>query len=69
MDKSECLAEFRFAKNIFNFLLKHWESLLIFVMGQRSWVEGIEALCILIKRVAYPCQYRDMISSFLHFLY
>ena len=35
-----------------------------FIVEQRSRVTGIEGLCILLKRVAYPFRYSDMIHRF-----
>ena len=61
---SECKAEFRFLKgDIYN--LKE-------ILGipdeircyNRLVVDGIEALCILLKRFAYPIRYSDMIPRF-----
>ncbi|CAH3163418.1 unnamed protein product, partial [Porites lobata] len=31
---------------------------------QRSVVDGMEGLCILLSRLSYPCRYSDMISQF-----
>ena len=36
-----------------------------FVLEQRSVVGGMEALCMLLKRLTYPCLYSDL----LHFIY
>lgn len=35
-----------------------------FVLEQRSVVGGMEALCMLLKRLTYPCRYSDMMHSF-----
>ena len=32
--------------------------------NQRSKAEGTEALCMLLKRFAYPCRYSDMVPRF-----
>lgn len=32
--------------------------------NQRSNAEGTEALCMLLKRFAYPCRYSDMVQRF-----
>ena len=64
LNDSECEAEFRFLKgDIYN--LKE-------ILGipdeiqcyNRLVVDGIEALCILLKRFAYPIRYNDMIPRF-----
>ena len=34
------------------------------VMPQRTICTGLEALCILLKRLAYPCRYTDMVPCF-----
>ena len=63
-DEAECLANFRVRKEDI--------PLLVEVLGipdkitcpQRSICFGVEALCILLKRLAYPCRYSDMIQYF-----
>ena len=34
------------------------------VSPQRTSSSGLEGLCILLKRLAYPCRYADMVSRF-----
>ena len=34
------------------------------VCQQRTTCSGMEGLCILLKRLAYPCRYTDMVSRF-----
>ena len=34
------------------------------VCSQRSVCEGMEGMCILLKRLAYPCRYTDMVPRF-----
>ena len=36
----------------------------VFRCSQRSVFEGMEGLCMLLKRLAYPCRYSDMIPRF-----
>ena len=36
----------------------------VFRYSQRSVFEGMEGLCMLLKRLAYPCRYSDMIPRF-----
>ena len=61
MDPIECKAEFRFEKNN---LLSLAEALQIpdtFFCQQRSLCDGMEGLCIALKKFSYPCRYSDMI--------
>ena len=64
MDEIECLAESRFEKQHIPLLAKALRIPPYLIMEQRSRVTGIEGLCILLKRVAYPCRYSDMIHRF-----
>ena len=60
----ECRGDFRFLKNDV-YLLK--DILLIpdeINCYNRTKVDGIEGLCIFLKRFAYPCRYSDMIPIF-----
>ena len=64
MNPVECKAEFRFEKND---LLSLAEALQIpdaFLCQQRSVCDGMEGLCIALKRFSYPYRYSDMISRF-----
>ena len=64
LGESECLAEFRFRKRDIPILAD--------VMGlpdsyrcERGTVcDGIEGLCLLLRRLAYPCRYSDLIHRF-----
>ena len=64
MDEIECLAEFQFEKQHIPLLAEALKIPPYFIMEQRSRMTGIEGLCILLKRVAYPCRYSDMIHRF-----
>lgn len=63
-DDAECKTEFRFEKSDI--------PLLVEVLGvpekmkckQGTVCEGTEALCMLLKRLAYPCRYSDLMSAF-----
>ncbi|XP_066910729.1 uncharacterized protein [Clytia hemisphaerica] len=64
LDESECYANFRFQKNdIYELkdLLGIPDDLICY---NRTKVDGLEALCILLKRFAYPIRYGDMIPLF-----
>lgn len=62
MEESECLAEFRIEKHHIPPLAEALRIPAYFITQQRSRVSGLEGLCMLLKRVAYPCRYSDMIS-------
>ena len=64
MDESECLAEFRFQKRHIPLLADVLQLPDQFLCYQRSVSSGIEGLCILLKRLSYPCRYSDMIARF-----
>lgn len=64
MDEADCRAEFRFDKRDLHMLAEALGIPPYFTTQQRSRVEGMEGLCMLLKRVAYPCRYSDMIARF-----
>ena len=64
MDEAECLAEFRFEKRHLHLLAEALRIPAHFKTPQRSRVDGMEGLCILLRRLSYPCRYSDMISRF-----
>ena len=64
MDEAQCKIEFRFLlshiydfKNVLNIPGK-------ISTCQRTVNSGVDALCILLKRLAFPCQYTDMVPTF-----
>ena len=64
MSNDECKSEFRFEKrDIFNlkYVLHVPEEIITY---NRLNVDATEAICILLKRVAYPCRYSDMVPRF-----
>ena len=65
MDDTECKAEFRFTKNEIPRLA---EALDIpgtfFVCHQGSTAPEIEGLCLVLRRLTYPCRYSDFIPGF-----
>lgn len=63
-DEAECHTELRFRKSDLPALLVCFQIPEKIVCSQRTTCSGIEALCILLKRLAYPCRYTDMISRF-----
>ena len=64
MADSECISEFRVKKSD---LPKLRDALQIpdsFTCYQKSVSDGMEGLCMLLRRLAYPCRYSDMIPRF-----
>ncbi|CAH3024094.1 unnamed protein product, partial [Porites evermanni] len=61
MSDDECQAEFRFYKNDVCDLMEVLGFPETFTCYNGLTVDGTEALCILLKRFAYPCRYLDMI--------
>ena len=55
MQNDECLAEFRLHKNGLPILAEVLRIPDQFISEQRSVVGGMEALCMLLKRLTYPC--------------
>ena len=64
MDDNECLAEFRFHKNDVPILLEALQLPQSFTCHQGTICDGIEALCITLRRFPYPCRYSDLIPPF-----
>ena len=64
MDDAESWSLFRFFKNdIYRFkaALRIPDTILTY---NRMKVDGVKALCVFLKRIAYPCRYVDMIPYF-----
>ena len=64
MSNDECKSDFRFEKrDIFNLkdVLHFPEEIITY---NRLNDDATEAICILLKRVAYPCRYLDMVPRF-----
>jgi len=61
MNDAECLAEFRFRKRDLPLLAEVLQLPDSFTCDQRSVVSGMEGLCILLRRLSYPCRYSDII--------
>ena len=64
MEDDECLAEFRVKKRDIPALAEALQIPDWISCNQRSKAEGTEALCMLLKRFAYPCRYSDMVPRF-----
>ena len=63
-DESECRTELRFGKQDLDLLRRNLQIPDEIVCSQRSVCDGMEAMCILLKRLAYPCRYTDMVPRF-----
>ena len=63
MDDNECLAEFRFHKNDVPILLEALQLPQSFTCHQGTICDGIEALCITLRRFPYPVPELSMISN------
>ena len=65
ISENECLAEFRFEKqdNI-RCLARALRLPQKFVCSNGTVANDIEALCLLLRRFAYPCRYSDLIPRF-----
>lgn len=64
LDDSECFAEFRFHKTDIPVLLDALQLAQTFICRQGTKCDGIEELCIELRRAAYPCRYSDLIRRF-----
>ena len=64
MDDSECLSEFRFHKSDLSVLSETLHLPNYFICQQGTICDGIEGLCIALRRFAYPCRLSDLIPRF-----
>ena len=64
LDDDECLSEFRFRKHDLPSLAKVLQIPDKITLYQRSVCSGLEAVCLVLRRLAYPCRYADLISTF-----
>ena len=64
MEEPECKSEFRIQKHDIPVLADALGLPETFKCPQRSVAGGIEGLCMLLKRMTYPCRYSDMIYRF-----
>ena len=65
MEADECKAEFRFEKSDIRPLLDVLQ-IPPFKTSQGSICNRLECLCMLLKRLAYPCRYSDMVPRLLN---
>ncbi|XP_073251791.1 uncharacterized protein [Porites lutea] len=64
LDEAECKAEFRFEKRDLPVLVNVLGIPNQFTCSQRTVSDGIEGLCMVFRRMAYPCRYSDLIPRF-----
>ena len=64
MDEDECKAEFRVSKNDLPALATALQTPDQFKCAQRTVFSGMEGLCVVLRRLAYPCRYSDHIPRF-----
>lgn len=64
INDAECLAEFRFRKHDLPLLAEVLQIPESFTCYQRTVSSGMEGLCILLRRLSYPCRFSDIISRF-----
>ena len=64
MNSAECKAEFRVEKQDLPRLVAALQLPPVLGFEQSSICDDIEGLCMLLKRVAYPCRLSDMIPRF-----
>lgn len=64
LSEAECKADFRFYRNDIYTLAYALQLPPTILTYNGLVVESIPALCMFLKRFAYPCRYRDIISRF-----
>ena len=64
MNKAECIAELRFEKRHILRLEEVLQIPPLMKCNQISVFTGTEGLCMLLKRLFYPCRYSDLIHRF-----
>ena len=64
MDTSECRADFRVDKEDIPLLVEELRFPQRFTCPQGTVCDSLEACCILLKRLAYPCRYFDLVQRF-----
>ena len=64
MEDDECVAEFRVRKRDIPLLGEVLQIPEVVICNQQSIADGMEALCMLLKRLAYPVRYSDKVPRF-----
>ena len=63
-EDEECWTELRFGKEGLESLRNNLQIPDEIVCSQRTICDAMEGMCILLKRLAYPCRYTDMVPRF-----
>ena len=63
-DEAQCLTEFHITKNDIYQLANVLQMPMKIMCCQRTISSNIVGICILLKRLAYPCQFTDMVPIF-----
>ena len=63
-DDAQCRTDLRFRKTDLPLLLNAFQIPGIIKCCQGTICTGMEGLCIMLKRLAFPCRYTDMVCSF-----
>ena len=63
-DDSQCRTDLRFCKKDLALLIDVFQLPDTITCSQGTVCSGIEGLCILLKRLAFPCRYTDMACTF-----
>ena len=61
MSEADCKAVFRFEKKDLPVLAEALQLPPSFKLNQGSIVDGVEGVCMLLRRLAYPCRFSDML--------
>ena len=64
LDTSECVAEFRVKKEDIPIVAEALQLPERFTCPQGTVCSGMEGLCLLMRRLAYPCRYVDLVKMF-----
>ena len=64
LSDDECITEFRFLKGHIYILVDAMKLPEVMKCYNGLLVDRVEALCIFLKRFAYPCRYLDMMPRF-----
>ncbi len=64
VDEVECKAEFRVEKSDLPQLANASQIPEVFQCDQQTICDGMEGFSMLLRRLAYPCRYSDLISRF-----
>lgn len=64
MDEAECSLDFRFRKKQIPILAQALDLPEKFTCQQGTVCEATEALCMVLRRFAYPCRYSDLVPQF-----